>query len=110
MEQYQILKKVEKMEIIGDCPICNREMYKGDFVDKHHFHPKCKGGKETEYLHRICHRKIHSLFTENELAKEYNNAEMVKIHPEIIKFVKWVSKKDPNFYDSTVTHNRKRRK
>jgi len=98
------------MNELGDCPICGREMLKGDWVDRHHFLPKCRGGKETEYLHKICHRKIHSIFTEKELEKEYNNAEIVKNHPEIIKFVKWVSKKEPNFYDSTVTHKRKRRR
>ena len=66
--------------------------------------------KETEWVHQVCHRKIHSVFTESELAKEYNNADIVKYHPEMIKFVKWVSKKEPDFYDRTVTHNRKRRK
>jgi len=94
--------------MIGICPICDREMWDDDSSDRHHFYPKCKGGKETEYVHRICHRKIHSLFTENELAKKYNRAELVRNHPEIIKFVKWVSKKEPNFYDKTKTHNRKK--
>ena len=95
--------------IIGNCPICDREMWKDHFVDKHHFYPKCKGGRETEYVHQVCHRKIHSVFTENELAKQYNNAESVKEHPEIIKFVKWVSKKDPDFYDRSISHKRKRK-
>lgn len=91
---------------IGKCPICDRDMIKGDFVDKHHFYPKCKGGKETEYLHKICHRKIHSLFTEKELFRKYNNADEIKKHPDIITFIKWVSKKDNDFYDSTITHKR----
>ena len=95
--------------VIGDCPICEREMWKDHFVDKHHFVPKCRGGRETEWVHKVCHRKIHSVFTEKELEKKYNNAESVREHPEIQKFIKWVSKKDPDFYDSTVTHNRKRR-
>ena len=78
-------------------------------VDRHHFYPKCKGGRETELIHKVCHRKIHSVFTESELAKIYNTAEMVISHPEIISFVKWVSKKDPSFYVKTKTHNRKKR-
>jgi hypothetical protein len=96
------------MKVIGICPICDREMWENQFVDRHHFLPKCRGGKETEWLHKICHRKIHSLFTEKELEKKYNNAELVKEHPEMEKFIKWVSKKEPDFYDSTTTHNRKR--
>jgi hypothetical protein len=94
--------------IIGICPICDREMWKGPSIDKHHFLPKSKGGKETEYLHKICHRKIHSLFKNKELAKEFNNPEFVRLHPEILKFIKWISKKDPDFYDKNDTHNRKK--
>jgi|ERR1035437_7498163 hypothetical protein len=95
--------------IIGICPICDREMWQDKFVDRHHFLPKCKGGRETEWVHKVCHRKIHSLFTENELAKEYNNPLVVKTHPEIIKFILWIQKKEPDFYDRNTTHNRKRR-
>jgi hypothetical protein len=95
--------------IIGICPICDREMWVGKFIDKHHFLPKCKGGRETKWLHKVCHRKIHSIFTNTELAKEYNNPELVRSHPEIEKFIKWISKKDPNFYDKNTTHNKKGR-
>lgn len=95
-------------KIIGSCPICGRDMIKGPSIDRHHFLPKCRGGKETEFVHRICHRKIHSLFTEKELEKTYFTSESIKLNPEIQKFVKWVSKKDPHFYDSTITHSRKR--
>ena len=94
--------------IIGNCTICDRIMIDGPTIDRHHFYPKCRGGKETEWVHKICHRKIHSVFTEKELAKKYNTAESIKFHPEIIKFIKWVSKKDPEFYDKTKTHNRKK--
>jgi hypothetical protein len=97
------------MEVIGICPICDREMWKDKFVDKHHFFPKCKGGKKTEWVHQVCHRKIHSVFSETELAKKYNNAESVKNHPEMFKFINWISKKNPDFYDRTITHNRKKR-
>lgn len=84
-------------------------MIKGPSVDKHHLVPKCKGGKETELMHKICHRKIHSLFNEKELAKEYNTAEKIKEHPEVQKFIKWIKKKDPEFYESSKNHNRKKR-
>lgn len=96
-------------KVLGLCPICNREMISGSSIDRHHFYPKCKGGRITEWVHKICHRKIHSIWTESELAKEYNNAEIVKQHEEVIKFIKWVSNKDPEFYDRTERHNRKKR-
>ena len=60
---------------IGICPICNRMMIEGPSVDKHHFVPKSEGGVDTVFIHRVCHSKIHSLFTEKELAEEYNTPE-----------------------------------
>lgn len=83
------MKEIE----LGLCPICNRMMYIGKSVDRHHFIPKSKGGKETEYIHKICHSKIHSLFTNSMLEKEYNTPEEIRKHEEMQKFIKWVSKK-----------------
>jgi hypothetical protein len=91
---------------IGLCPICDRIMIEGSSVNAHHFDPKCKGGKETEYLHRACHQKIHSLFTESELHQKYNNAEVVKEHPEMQKFIRWISKKEPTFYTRSKKHGK----
>lgn len=99
---------MSKIEIVGQCPICDRDMWKGNSIDKHHMVPKCRGGKETEYLHKICHRKIHSIWTEKELEKEYNDSEKIKEHEEMQNFIKWVNKKEPDFYDRNERHNRKK--
>ena len=56
------------------CPICERPIPPSQ-KDAHHLVPKSKGGKTTQYLHRICHRQIHALFTETELAIELNNSD-----------------------------------
>ena len=53
------------------CPICDRKIPNSQ-KDAHHLVPKSKGGKTTQYLHRICHRQIHALFSETKLAKELN--------------------------------------
>ena len=95
-------------EIIGPCPICERDMIKGPSIDKHHMVPKCRGGKKTEYLHKVCHRKIHSIWTEKELEREFNDPEVICANEEIQKFIKWIKKKDPEFYDRNVKHNRKK--
>lgn len=52
-------------------------------------------------MHRICHNKVHSVFTERELAKYYHTIERLLENEEIRKFVSWVQKKAPEFYDST---------
>jgi hypothetical protein len=93
--------------VLGLCPICEREMWAGPSADRHHFVPRSQGGKESEYLHKICHRKLHSVFTEKELAREYSDAETARAHPEIQKFLKFVRNKPPDFYDKHARHKRK---
>jgi len=94
--------------VIDKCPICERDMWKGPSIDKHHMVPKSRGGKETEFLHKICHRKIHSIWTNKELEKDFNDPEKIKVHPEMQKFIEWVKKKPCDFYDRNETHNRKK--
>jgi hypothetical protein len=76
-------------EIIPDpiiCPICSRSIPESQ-KDAHHLIPKSKGGKSTEYLHRICHKQIHALFNETELAKKLNNAELLRNHSDMQTFI-----------------------
>ncbi len=98
------------MEKTKICPLCKRELGDSKNTSKHHLLPKSKGGKYTDIvvLHRICHRKIHSIFTENELKNQYYTIDQLLTHKEIIKFVKWVSKKSPEFYERS--HQMKRDK
>lgn len=97
------------MDEIKKCPLCGRDLIDGPSVDKHHLIPKLKGGKETVLIHKICHRKIHSLFTESELKNTYFSIEKLLEHPDIQIFVKWVQKKSPEFYDSNFQSNRRKR-
>ena len=83
------------------CPICNR-IIPASQKDAHHLVPKSKGGKSTEYLHRICHKQIHALFNENELAKTFNTAESLKNHPDMEIFINWVKTKPDTFYEKTA--------
>lgn len=99
----------DQIIVVDKCPICDRDMWKGPSIDKHHMVPKSRGGKETEFLHKICHRKIHSIWSNKELEKEFNDPAKIIFHPEIIKFVEWVKKKPCDFYDRNETHNRKKR-
>ena len=82
------------------CPICDRPIPASQ-RDAHHLVPKSKGGKITEYLHRICHKQIHALFTESELAQQYHHAQILREHPEMKKFIQWVASKPNDFYEKT---------
>ena len=84
-------------------------MIPGISTDLHHLIPKSKKGKDTVLIHKICHQKIHSVFTEKELEREWNSIEKLKSNSEINKFISWVQKKDPEFIDTSKQHSRKRK-
>lgn len=89
-----------------DCPLCNRPL--ASPYNRHHLLPLSKGGKGTTtvLLHKICHDKIHSVFTEMELKRHYNTIESLQQHEEISSFIRWVARKEPEFYDKSVRKKR----
>lgn len=90
------------------CPICSRILGEEN-ISKHHLIPKSRGGKGSELIeiHNICHQKIHSVFTLKELRDEFNTIEKLVEYEEISKFIKWVSKKTPQFYQRNARMKRK---
>lgn len=95
-----------KLQVV--CPLCERPIPALQ-MDAHHLIPKSKGGKETQYLHRICHRQIHAILTENELANQYNNIENLQSHPQIKRFILWVKNKPNSFFEKTRKSSRIRK-
>ena len=94
------------------CPICNRELDGSLFVEFHHLIPKTFKGKDGIDVHKICHQKIHSVYSERELQHYYHTVERIMDNDEMQKFVKWVAKKDIDFYDKndeTKSRKSKRR-
>jgi hypothetical protein len=86
-------------ELEEDYPLCCRPL--AGPCNRHHLLPLSKGGKGTTtiLLHKICHDKIHSVFTEMELKRHYNTIESIKQHEEITNFIRWVNRKEPQFYE-----------
>jgi len=81
------------------CILCDRPVPPAQ-LDWHHLIPRLKGGRETAPMHRICHRQVHALFSENELARHYASAAALLAHPEVRAFVDWVSGKPDDFYEA----------
>jgi hypothetical protein len=79
------------------CPLCERAIPPAQ-RDAHHLVPKSKGGRRTEFLHRVCHRQIHALLTETELARQYATVEALLAHREMQAFVSWVKTKPEDFF------------
>lgn len=73
------------------CELCNRNV---SFITNHHLIPKQKGGKDykTIKLCTTCHKQIHALFSNAELATLYNSIDALKRNDRIIKFLKFVQK------------------
>ena len=84
------------------CPLCDRPL--GARSEKHHVVPKSRGGTEMVPLHPICHRKIHSVFSNREL-EVLGSIEALRRNGEIEKYVKWVGKRPPDFSSKTRRHS-----
>ncbi len=93
-EHLAALETTQPAEVI--CPLCERPIPDA-LKDAHHLVPKSRGGTQTEFLHRICHRQIHALLNETELARHYNTVEALLSHPGIASFVDWVRRKPADF-------------
>ena len=84
------------------CPICNRVL--AEPIVRHHLIPPSKGGKDTPTvpMHKICQAKVHAVFSDTEQKNYYHTVERILENEEITKFVKWVSKKPLEFFDTTI--------
>ncbi|MDX1631291.1 MAG: HNH endonuclease [Thermoanaerobaculia bacterium] len=76
------------------CDLCGRRTPR---TTVHHLTPRQKGGQEgaTADLCPACHRQIHALFTNQELAEDLNTLEHLRSHPQISRFLRWIRKQDP---------------
>lgn len=89
------------------CPLCEREIPDGQ-CDAHHFVPRSHGGRDTWVLHRVCHRQVHALFTEQELATHYHTVERLRAHPAMARFLAWVRRRPPGFIERVRRSERTR--
>ena len=89
------------------CPLCGRLL--AEPCTRHHLIPASEGGKGTPtvMLHKICHDKIHRVFTEKELKKKYYTIELIQSSQSIRAFVEWISKKDPAYYDRSFRQKKR---
>lgn len=90
------------------CPLCGRPLLADASTDLHHPVPRSRGGREAVPMHRVCHQKIHSVFTEAELATTYHDWNALRAHPAMADFIRWIARKPPGFYDRS-RHTQARR-
>ena len=81
----------------GTCQLCERAVGR---LTVHHLKPKSEAKRRetlpTANLCPACHRQLHSLFTNKELARQLNSLDELKKEPAVQKFLHWIRKQDPN--------------
>ena len=95
-------RRLVRMDESKRCELCKREVA---FRTQHHLIPrtthkrkKRREGYTQEELNRViwicapCHKNIHAVLTEKELAEEYSTLEKLLSFPAIVKFTAWVRK------------------
>lgn len=85
-------------EEIHICALCKREVPK---VTKHHLIPREKGGKpyEIALLCTPCHKQIHALYSNYELAVRLNSIPRIQNDEKFKRYLKFIKNQpgDANF-------------
>jgi len=84
---------------LGPCEICGRPMHAGPSVDRHHWVPRTHGGRVASTVHLVCHRMIHRVFSDRDLASAYR---------DMARFIAWVRRKPHDYVDWPRTPRRRR--
>jgi 5-methylcytosine-specific restriction endonuclease McrA len=87
------------------CSLCRREV---PSTTRHHLVPRKlhnrprirktfpkSAREETIPLCRACHKQVHALLTESELARDYNTLEKLAAHPTLARFLVWIARQPP---------------
>ena len=73
------------------CELCGRKKLN---TTTHHLIPKEEGGRymDTVMLCIPCHKMVHALYTNKELAVRLNTLEAMKEDEKLSRFITWVQK------------------
>ena len=75
----------------GKCELCHRQDI---ILTKHHLLPREEGGKEEDIalICEDCHKHIHALYSNKELAVRLHSIEALKADDQIRKYLKFIRK------------------
>lgn len=77
--------------MVAICELCGRD---GVEATIHHLLPKEMGGTfgDTAKLCISCHKQIHALYTNSEIAARLSTLSELRADPAIRRFIKWIRK------------------
>ena len=78
------------------CELCGRRV-PAPMITLHHLTPKERGGRAEHRVPmcRPCHKQIHALFDNKDLAKRLNDVAELRKTPELQKFIRWIRRQPP---------------
>lgn len=88
-----------EMESDETCWLCERPF--DTLIEWHHPVPKSKKGRVKVPVHPICHRTIHSNFTNAELARFGADRPRLLENEALAKFISWIESKPLDFHAPT---------
>ncbi len=99
------------------CALCQRC---GVPLTRHHLIPRAVHGRRAIrrattaaqrqavlWVCRPCHKQIHALIPEMELARRYASREALLAHPELARFVAWIRERPPGYVPRTFSPRRR---
>nr|WP_154309011.1 HNH endonuclease [Metabacillus lacus] len=91
------------------CELCKRENVE---ITRHHLTPKELGGTflPTASLCIPCHKQIHALYTNEELAARLNTVASLKQDEKISKYVQWIKKQPSSKLIKTKKSNSRKKR
>jgi 5-methylcytosine-specific restriction protein A len=91
---------------VGRCSLCEREVPR-EMITLHHLKPREKGGKAEHRtpLCRPCHKQLHAVFSNAELARSLDSLERLRNEPVLQPFLKWIRRQKPGRNFRTVMSN-----
>lgn len=94
---------------LGICELCDRINVETTI---HHLTPREEGGHKlpTADLCIPCHKQVHALYTNRELALRLNTIPRLKEDDKIKKFVNWIQKQPSSVLVKVKKSNEKRMK
>lgn len=78
------------------CALCGRDV---PHLTEHHLVPRSRGKKgqvlPTVMLCPPCHKQLHALFTNEQLARDFDTLAKLRENEAVRKFVKWIRGQHP---------------
>ncbi|WP_077213507.1 HNH endonuclease signature motif containing protein [Bacillus dakarensis] len=94
---------------MGVCELCGRSNVETTI---HHLLPKEMGGtfEPTSVLCIPCHKQIHALYTNEEIAARLRTIEELRKDEKLSRFINWIRKQPPTKVMKIKKSNERRRK